>query len=69
MHVGRTAHEYANKCIRYDLPVLVNNTPKEILDKIDTRSLRGFAGYIKQYYLSFDHDSCNIPHCYTFSRI
>ncbi len=45
--VGRTAHEYAKQCIRYDLPMLVNNTPKEILDKIDTHSLRGFAGYIK----------------------
>ncbi len=69
IHVGRTAHEYAKKCIQYDLPMFVNNTPKEILDKIDTHSLRGFAGYIKRYYLSCYHDSCNIPHCYICSRI
>ncbi len=46
IQVGRTVHEYAKKCIQYDLPVLVNSSPKEILDKIDTHSLRGFAGYI-----------------------
>ncbi len=41
-----------NKCIRYDLPILVNNTTKEILSKIDTHNLRSFAGYIKQYYMN-----------------
>ncbi len=66
---GRTAHEYAKKCIRYDLPMLVNNIPKKNLNKIDTHSLRGFAGYIKRYYLNFYHDSCNIHHCYICSRI
>ncbi len=45
-HVGRMAHEYAKKCIQYDLPVHVNNTSNEILE-IYTHSFRGFDGCIK----------------------
>ncbi len=44
--------------------MLVNN-----LDKIDTHSFIGFAGNKKRYYLTFYHDSCNIPYCYICSRM
>ncbi len=45
MFVGQLMNMQKN--VYDDLPMLVNNTPKEILHKIDTHSLRGFAGYIK----------------------
>ncbi len=38
-------------CIRFHLPISINSTSKVILNKIDARSLKGFAGYIKQHYL------------------
>ncbi len=43
----RPNHEYASKCIRYDLPILINNAPIEIIEKVYTHILHGFALYIK----------------------
>lgn len=68
MHVGRVTHEYAKRCIRYDLPLLINNTSQDIISKIRTHSLDGYAWYIKQYYLSSYKDSCTIQACYICAR-
>ncbi len=43
IHIFRPKHEYAKKCIRYDIPDLVNNTPHTIIEKIYTHSLQGFS--------------------------
>ncbi len=40
-------HEYARKCIRYKVPITINNAPAEIVNKVYTHSLHGFVGYIK----------------------
>ena len=64
IHQPLASHAYAKKCLRYDLPVVINNTPKIIIEKIDTHSLAGFAGYIKQYILQSYHESCSIDNCY-----
>ncbi len=34
----KTDHEYAKKCLRYDVIKIINNTPALILDKIETQS-------------------------------
>ncbi len=47
IHQMKPNHEYARKCIQYVPPILINNAPIEILEKVYTRSLHGFAGYIK----------------------
>ncbi len=57
-------HEYAKRSIRYELRLTVNSTPIEILSKINIHSLRGFAGYIKHYYLNSYQAICTIPRCY-----
>ncbi len=31
--------------LRYDIPMVMNSSPVEIINKIDTQSLQGFAGY------------------------
>ncbi len=51
LHQYKIKHEYAKRCIRYDIPITINNFPSEVLDKIDTHSLQGFAGYVKVYIL------------------
>ncbi len=56
------------KSIRFDLPISINSTSKVILRKIDTHSLKGFAGYTKQYYLNSYEDICTIPMCYICGR-
>ncbi len=40
-------YEYARYCIRYCIPLIVNESPPEIINKIDTHSLQGFSKYIK----------------------
>ncbi len=64
LHLGRPAHEYAKKSIRYNLPVVVNSTPSVIIDKVDTHSLKGLSNYAKQHFLTNYNDSCNIRNCY-----
>ena len=37
-----------DKCIRHHLPVVINNAKPDILDKISTHTIQGFAFYIKR---------------------
>ena len=68
IHHPLARHEYAKKCIRYDIPQIVNKTPAIILNKIDTHSLSGFSWYIKQYTINLYSEMCNIQSCYICSR-
>ncbi len=68
LHTGRPAHEYAKKSIRFNLPIVINNTSRQIIDKIDTHSLKGFSGYVKQHTLSNYDDICTIQNCYVCGR-
>ena len=47
-----TRTQMAAKCIRSQLPSLLNDTPDIILNKVDTHSIEGFSFFIKQYYSS-----------------
>ena len=49
IHTTRVQHEFAKHSLRYILTRTINNTPIIILNKIYTRSLHGFATYIKNY--------------------
>ncbi len=43
---------------------VISNSPKAILDKIDTHSLEGFARYIKSYILQSYQEICTVVNCY-----
>ncbi len=64
----RPNHEYARKCIWYDLPILINNVPIEIIETVYTHSLHGFAGYIKLKTLESYQENYTIINCYICSR-
>ncbi len=68
VHHGRPSHVFAKKSLRYNLPIVVNSTISEITDKINTHSLPGFAGYIKNHYLSMYQEECQILNCYICNR-
>ena len=51
-------------CVRHHLVTVLNNTPKCIIDKIDTHSLHGFSFYIKRYYLNQLTYDYNLRECY-----
>ena len=57
-------HEFSRKCIRYQLPIVINNTPLIILNKATTHSMTGFTEYIKKFCISKYNTVCNINHCY-----
>ena len=40
-------HEFSRKCIRYQLPIVINNTPLIILNKVTTHSMTGFTNTLK----------------------
>ncbi len=61
-------HEYARKCIRYKVPMTINNAPAEIVNKVCTHSLQGFAGYIKAKILQLYQETCTIADYYICSR-
>ena len=58
----------ASKCIRSQLPLLINNTPDIILSKMDTHSLQGYSFFIKQYYLSQYITQCQERGCIVCSN-
>ena len=53
-----------SKCIRSQLPLLLNNTPDIILSKINTHSIQGFSFFIKRYYLSQYMTQCQERECF-----
>ena len=59
-----TCTHMASKCIRSQLPLLINNTPDIILSKINTHSIQGFSFFIKRYYLSQYMTQCQERECY-----
>ena len=64
MLVPRINHVYMEKCIRYSIPKLINDTPDHIRNKLYTHSLKGFANYVKHIYIKEYQLVCNIPNCY-----
>ena len=68
IHNPLAKHEYAKRCLRFNLPHIVNSTPAIILDKVNTHSLSGFSWYIKQYMIQSYQDSCTIQNCYICSN-
>ena len=67
--VPNIQHEFARKCIRNQIYVLLNNSPKTIVDKINTHSLKGFSTYIKKYLIDgYKLGPCTVYNCYTCNR-
>ena len=54
----------AGNCIRHHLVTVLNNTPKCIIDNIDTHSLHGFSFHIKRYFFNQLTYECNLRECY-----
>ncbi len=47
-------HIFAKNGVHFDIPKIVNDCPKSILDKLNTHSFQGFSrytGYIKTHLL------------------
>ena len=52
------------KCLKNNLPKLINDTPERVKDKINTHSLQGFINYGKNDMIHKYGNICIIQHCY-----
>ena len=69
IYLFRAKHEFAKRCLRYNLPHVINNTPKIVTEKIGTHSLQGFANCAKTCLLQKYEDTCTTLNCYTCYQI
>ena len=46
--IPRIHHVFAEKCIRHQLPGLLNTTPTFSLDKVNMQSETGYTSYLKK---------------------
>ena len=65
IHTFKVKHEFAKKCLKYNLPKLINDTPERVKDKINTHCLQGFINYGKNDMIHKYGNICIIQHCYT----
>ena len=60
----RIRHEYLRGTLRYAVAQTINACPSLITEKTRTHSLRGYATYAQNYYLSKYSAICSIQNCY-----
>ena len=46
ININRIKHEFAKRCIMYDIPLIVNNTS----NLINTHCFHGFSFYVKKHF-------------------
>ncbi len=61
-------HSYAQKCLRHDIVITINNTSALVLDQIHTHSLQGFSKYAKNVCTDKYTENCIIQNCYICNR-
>ena len=47
LHTFKTKHEFAKKCLKYNIPHTINDTPQIVTEKVLTHSMHGFSLYVK----------------------
>ena len=55
---------YCFKCIRYQIPRIISTFPNNVIEKIHTHSLKGFALYAKNHLITNYETVCNRINCY-----
>ena len=48
LHTFKTKHEFAKKCLKYNIPHTINDTPQIVTEKELTHSMHGFSLYVKK---------------------
>ena len=64
MCTNPSIHCFADKCVRSQLPIALNNTPLRILQKIYTHSYKGFTNYVKHFIIENYQMECLVQNCY-----
>ena len=56
-------------CIRFHLPVIINNTDINVLDKVSTHSYDGLAFYVKKIIICNYNHECNLRNCFVCNTL
>ena len=64
IYAYKVKHPFAQKCLRYSLPLLLNKVPEIVKEKLISHSTQGFAKYVKLYFLQSYQVTCTILGCY-----
>ena len=64
IHANVVIHEFAKRCLRYNIIKTVNNSPSSVINKISTHSMDGFIAYIKAQLLQKYDSQCMLFNCY-----
>ena len=67
--VARVKHVFAQKCMRFCIPDILNKSSSIITDKIKTHSRKRFSVYLKCFLVNAYNSLCLIPNCYICSKI
>jgi hypothetical protein len=68
LHITRTNHSFAQKCLRQNLPLTINETPTCILNRIKTHSIQRIAADIKTLCIDKYEEICNVQNCYICNK-
>ena len=66
--INKTKHKFADKCIRVQLPIIINSTTSNVTNKIMTHSFKGYVTYITNDMLDKYQTLCRIANCYICSN-
>ena len=64
IYTYKVKHAYAQKCLRHSLPLLLNNLPEIVKEKLILHSTQGFAKYVKLNFYQSYQVACTIQDCY-----
>ena len=64
IHSNIVVHEFAKRCLRYNIIKTVNNSPSSVINKITTHCLGGFITFIKIQLLQKYDSQCMLFNCY-----
>ena len=64
LRVPAVRHDFARNGIKYRLPVIYNNMPLAVKEKIYTHSAQGFRYYVKTMVTQSYSTVCSIENCY-----
>ena len=64
IHTNRVNYSFAEKCIRYSVPRLINGINTNIYDKLCTHSFDGFVQFTKRFFIQNYTEDCTLVNCY-----
>ena len=63
IHTNVVIHEFAKRCLRYNIIKTVNNSPSSVINTITTHSMGGFITHIKARLLQEYDSQCMLFNC------